>query len=206
VFTAQTSVFAEPTNLGLEKKNLVEYHDSGAYMSEIQTVANNASQYIAHEALVNETSADPKKLAIVLDIDETCLSNYSNMITIDFANLPDKILEQISAANEPAIQPMLDLYQKALHNNVAVFFVTGRDQSLEKATIQNLHAAGFENWSGLTLRHGQIPTIEYKTKARANIAKQGYTIIASIGDQDSDLTGGYALQTFKLPNPYYYLP
>ena len=36
--------------------------------------------------------------------------------------------------------------------------------------------------------------------------QQGYTILLSLGDQESDLTGGYAERTFKLPNPVYYLP
>ena len=27
-----------------------------------------------------------------------------------------------------------------------------------------------------------------------------------MGDQESDLSGGYAERTFKLPNPVYYLP
>jgi HAD superfamily, subfamily IIIB (Acid phosphatase) len=31
-------------------------------------------------------------------------------------------------------------------------------------------------------------------------------IVLSLGDQQSDLTGGYAERTFKLPNPVYYLP
>jgi hypothetical protein len=30
--------------------------------------------------------------------------------------------------------------------------------------------------------------------------------VASMGDQQSDLTGGYAERTFKLPNPVYFLP
>ena len=38
------------------------------------------------------------------------------------------------------------------------------------------------------------------------IAEQGYTVILSMGDQLSDLEGGYAERTFKLPNPVYYLP
>jgi len=28
-------------------------------------------------------------------------------------------------------------------------------------------------------------------------------IIANIGDQESDLAGGFAEKTFKLPNPFY---
>ena len=32
---------------------------------------------------------------------------------------------------------------------------------------------------------------------------EGYTIIGNIGDQLSDLEGGHAERTFKLPNPFY---
>ena len=49
-------------------------------------------------------------------------------------------------------------------------------------------------------------TIEYKTATRAHIESLGYVIAASFGDQQSDLTGGYAARTFKLPNPNYFLP
>ena len=38
---------------------------------------------------------------------------------------------------------------------------------------------------------------------RRRIAEQGYTILLSMGDQESDLAGGYAERTFKLPNPFY---
>ncbi len=34
----------------------------------------------------------------------------------------------------------------------------------------------------------------------------GYDIVANFGDQFSDLYGGYADRTFKVPNPMYYLP
>ncbi|MFO0202409.1 MAG: HAD family acid phosphatase [Alphaproteobacteria bacterium] len=42
------------------------------------------------------------------------------------------------------------------------------------------------------------------TKAcRARIKASGFTIIANIGDQQSDLDGGHAQRTFFVPNPYY---
>ena len=41
---------------------------------------------------------------------------------------------------------------------------------------------------------------------RAYIESQGYDIVANFGDQFSDLEGGYADKTFKMPNPNYYLP
>jgi len=49
-------------------------------------------------------------------------------------------------------------------------------------------------------------TIPYKSGTRAYIESLGYDIVANFGDQFSDLLGGYADKTFKMPNPNYYLP
>jgi predicted secreted acid phosphatase len=53
---------------------------------------------------------------------------------------------------------------------------------------------------------GSCTTIHYKSATRAHIESLGYDIVADLGDQFSDLKGGYADKTFKLPNPNYYLP
>jgi predicted secreted acid phosphatase len=56
------------------------------------------------------------------------------------------------------------------------------------------------------------PTIQYKSGTRAYIETKGpptggtYDIVADFGDQFSDLEGGFADKTFKMPNPNYYLP
>jgi predicted secreted acid phosphatase len=49
-------------------------------------------------------------------------------------------------------------------------------------------------------------TIHYKSATRAHIESLGYDIVANFGDQYSDLKGGFADRTFKLPNPNYFLP
>jgi predicted secreted acid phosphatase len=50
-------------------------------------------------------------------------------------------------------------------------------------------------------------TIAYKSGTRAYIEDVlGYEIVANFGDQFSDLKGGFADKTFKLPNPNYFLP
>ena len=54
--------------------------------------------------------------------------------------------------------------------------------------------------------NGSCTTIHYKSATRAHIESLGYEIVANFGDQYSDLEGGYADKTFKLPNPNYYLP
>jgi hypothetical protein len=49
-------------------------------------------------------------------------------------------------------------------------------------------------------------TIHYKSATRAHIESMGFHIVANFGDQFSDLSGGHADRTFKLPNPNYFLP
>ena len=54
--------------------------------------------------------------------------------------------------------------------------------------------------------NGSCTTTHYKTATRAHIESLGYDIVANFGDQFSDLAGGFADKTFKLPNPNYFLP
>ncbi len=49
-------------------------------------------------------------------------------------------------------------------------------------------------------------TIHYKSATRAYVESLGYDIVGNFGDQFSDLIGGHADRTFKLPNPNYFLP
>jgi predicted secreted acid phosphatase len=54
--------------------------------------------------------------------------------------------------------------------------------------------------------NGSCTTIHYKSATRAHIESLGYEIVGNFGDQFSDLEGGHADKTFKLPNPNYFLP
>ncbi len=53
---------------------------------------------------------------------------------------------------------------------------------------------------------GSCTTSHYKTATRAHIESLGYDIVGNFGDQFSDLVGGYADHTYKMPNPNYFLP
>ncbi|CEK09931.1 HAD family acid phosphatase [Legionella hackeliae] len=203
------SSYAEPNNLSLLKKEIQTYHDSGLYEKELAHVINQAENYIIQQAKINARHGHTKKLAIVLDIDETSLSNYNKMAKREFIGDKTLIHQEILAANSPAIEPMLKLYNDAIKNGVQVFFVTGRVMSELNATRKNLLNAGFKNWAGLYMRpdsYNQPSIAPFKTQARASITSQGYTIVASIGDQYSDIEGGYMQKGFKLPNPFYHLP
>lgn len=85
-------------------------------------------------------------------------------------------------------------------------FITARKESQRAVTEKNLHGAGYDGWTKLVLKLDSDTSSAqaYKTAARAALAKD-YTIIANIGDQLSDLAGGSAECTFKLPNPFYFI-
>lgn len=201
--------FAEPPNLTNLKKELTSYHDSGVYEKELAQVIMNAQLYILKQAELNKKAEKKEKLAIVLDIDETSLSNYKRMEKRSFGGNRIEFHKDILAADAPAIKPTLALFNTAKKHGIKVFFVTGRPLAELSATRKNLMRAGYAHWDGLFLKpnsYNKDTIIPFKSHAREVIEKQGYTVIASIGDQYSDIQGGYVKKGFKLPNPYYYLP
>lgn len=207
-FFAQSKSFAEPANLGLLKKEIKTYYDAGIYEKELTHVAQQATKYIVRYANHNAAKAHPKKLALVLDIDETSLSNYDFMVANDFSATPDVLKRENSYGQAKAIAPILALYQQALTHGVAVFFVTGRSAVYKQTTEKNLKHEGFTSWTAIYFNQKPQPhqsVIAYKEKSRCNIEEQGYQVIASIGDQWSDLKGRCAEKTFKLPNAFYYI-
>lgn len=203
-------VAAEPANLSHLRNEIISYHDSGDYLREVAQVITRARAYLLNRVNENLKSEHPTKLAVVLDIDETSLSNYPNMLSHNFVGTKEQFHQQALDANAQVIRPTLSLYNEARAHEVAIFFITGRPESEREATITNLKHAGFTDWNDLYLRPESkehvASIVPFKSQMRANIIKQGYTVIATIGDQYSDLNGGFAEQGFKLPNPYYYLP
>ncbi|TDT21632.1 putative acid phosphatase of HAD superfamily subfamily IIIB [Streptomyces sp. BK208] len=130
-------------------------------------------------------AAPGEKQAIVLDIDNTSLET-------DFGfSFP-----------QPANRPVLEAARYAQERGVALFFVTARPGIIEVPTEWNLAHAGYDS-SGLYVR-GLLDLFKdvaaYKTEQRAEIESDGYTIIANIGNSATDLSGGHAEKTFKLPD------
>jgi acid phosphatase len=117
-------------------------------------------------------------------------------------------------AKDKPIVPTLKLFTAAKAKGVAVFFITGRCEigPARDATEANLRAAGFDGWMKLYMVQpvaNLCPHLDsaadFKAPTRAMIEAQGYTIIANVGDQWSDLNGGHSRQNFKVPNPFYFI-
>jgi len=148
-----------------------------------------------------------KKLALVLDIDETSLSNYDAIQKDNFTFGPNSQAEA-TAETGVKIPSTLELFNLAKQSGVAVFFITGRRENTRAHTESNLRREGYDGWQQLFLKPDASTetTVQYKSGARAAIEGQGYRIVANVGDQYSDLAGGHEDVGFKLANPFYFLP
>ena len=67
-----------------------------------------------------------EKLSLVLDIDETSLSNYAEMVKADFGYNGKAFDAWVDSASAPAIPGTLRIYKEAQRLGVNVFFLTGR--------------------------------------------------------------------------------
>lgn len=194
---------AEPANLELAKSAVQQYVASGQYGKDVADVALKANKYLTKR--LAKPAAPGQKLAIVFDIDETVLSNLPQMTSQDFGYVPAVWHKWVNEGRATAIVPIQIVYDLALRHHVTVFFITARHDNERNGTEKNLRQVGYETWEKIFyLPDGsREPVRIFKTARRQEIEKEGYTIIANIGDQDSDLQGGHAEKTFKLPNPFY---
>ena len=195
---------AEPMNLSRLKTAVRAYYEEGGYARDLARVANEVMTWI--RARQSEATAD-ERLAIVLDIDETVLSNYPHMDREDFGYNPPDWIAWVDQGAAPVIKEVKAIYDEARELDIAVFFLTGRSDPAEKlGTLKNLKEAGMGDYAGIYFKGAEdtAPTAaERKAIRRAQIEEKGWTIIASVGDQVSDLVGGHTERGFKLPNPFY---
>jgi len=212
-----------PINIGQLAQQLVAYRCTD-YMNELTAAVAQAGDWVRQRAPQVDNAA------VVLDIDETSLSNWEILYHNHFAyfaggscDLGASIAcgwrDWFLSARGAALSPTLDFVRllKTLRDRnggkVAVFFVTGRrdEPAMRAATEQNLHQQGYDDWERLYLRPMNSPGFvsAYKTDIRKEI-EQKYSIVANLGDQYSDLIGNpnndHAEKCFKLPNPFYFLP
>lgn len=193
---------AEPANLSLAKEAVMKYHASGEYGEDLAKVAVKAGRYLA-KRLAKPLKPDEKR-AIVFDIDETTLTNLSHMAAQDFGYVEAVWNKWVNSGQCRAIVPVQLIYDLAVRQNVDVFFITSRKPDEAPSTERNLRETGYAKWTRVYYRPvGSVSARQFKVGIRRQLVEQGYTIVLNIGDQQSDLAGGFAERSFKLPNPFY---
>lgn len=156
--------------------------DYATWQKDCQSVMDQALPYVKARIA---SAAPGEKQAIVFDIDNTTLET-------DFG----------FSYPQPANKPVLDVAKYAQEHGVKLFFVTARPGIIYWPTEFNLEHDGYDV-SGLYVR-GLFDLFknvaDYKTAKRTEIENQGYKIIANVGNSATDLSGGHAEKTFKLPD------
>ena len=201
-------------------KDLHTFSSTSSYAKEMGSITSAAQRYLAkpNPSRGHHSSGKAKK-AVVFDVDDTLLNTYNYEIYSNFVYNPTSNAAFVNAGVFPAVPHMVALEKYAEAKGYTVFFLTGRPETQRAGTIANLQSTGYDAQSAnLYLKDyaGADPwlsscaptctTIQYKSLTRAHIQSLGYKIVGNFGDQYSDLSGGYAQKTFKLPNPMYYLP
>jgi acid phosphatase len=210
--TAGCAGHSTVVNLFDAQRQIEQYISSGRYEADFAKVASEAQAYVERRAPMTV------KPAIVLDIDETSLSNWPAYKANEWTRVlnggcnleqgPCSIRAWQALGQSTALAPTLALAKRAKALGVAVFFITGRPESLRDATERNLREQGYAWDQVILLPEGANfqSAADFKAPERKKIADRGFTVLISMGDQESDLKGGYAERTFKLPNPVYFLP
>jgi predicted secreted acid phosphatase len=190
----------EPANLFPHKQELRAYVESGAYGRALAAVAAEAQAWIERRA-----AQGGARLTAVFDLDETLLDNWPYLTAMDFGYVPREWDRWVEEARALAHEPVRAVFLAARRRGVDVVFLTGRHERARAATERNLRAIGCGDFAALVCRPDgdKRGNADYKTEARRRLAAEGRTIIANLGDQASDLAGGFAERGFKLPNPFY---
>lgn len=187
---------------------------TGNYAQQVAQIESDAEGYLG-----SYKSKSTASKAIVFDVDDTTLNTYNYEIFSSFAYNPTTNAQFVNDARFPEVYGMPALAKYASDHGYTIFFITGRPEAQRAGTVTNLAKVGYTapDADHLFLKNAANPpaylscgstctTIQYKSGTRAHIESLGYDIVANFGDQYSDLTGGYAERTFKMPNPMYYLP
>jgi hypothetical protein len=191
------------------------FDPSGSYAREVGQIAAKAGANLA----VKIRHPHATRKAVLFDVDDTLLNTYSYEIYSNFVYNPASNASFVNGDVFRAVPHMVALEKRAEALGYTVFFLTGRPEAQRAGTIANLTGEGYDVTSSrlflkdygvdtwLSSCASACTTIQYKSLTRKHIENDlGYDIVGNFGDQYSDLLGGYADRTYKIPNPMYYLP
>ncbi|MXG89103.1 HAD family acid phosphatase [Nocardioides flavescens] len=146
------------------------------WLADVKTAMTGARAYVRERA----AAATPdERLAVNFDIDNTVIATYYD--------------------GGGAIPQMTKFVKLLQRKDVAVLFNTGRSADQRASTRAQLKRNGFPV-DGLCLR-GQGKTLVFgKQRCRDLFISRGYTLIANVGNNDTDFAGDGYERAYRLPN------
>jgi predicted secreted acid phosphatase len=146
------------------------------WLADVKAAMLGSASYARQRVAAKKSD---EKLAVNFDIDNTVLATYYD--------------------GGGAIPRMLRFAKLLDRLGVAVVFNTGRVATMKEATVAQLTRSGFPvdevclRAKGATLPVG-------KQACRDHFIDEGYTLIANVGNNDTDFVGDGYERAFKLPN------
>ena len=166
-----------PTHAAVEKtaaKKRVPTRDQ--WLADVKAAMQGSRGYV-RQRVAAKTSDE--KLAINFDIDNTVIATYYD--------------------GGGAIPQMLRFSKLLKRLDVAMVFNSGRVASMQQRTLQQLTRNGFPV-AGLCLRNKGETLPAGKQRCRDSFIDGGYTLIANVGNKDTDFVGDGYERAFRLPN------
>jgi predicted secreted acid phosphatase len=225
----------EPYNIGLLVKDIDTYYgttldSNGVYQAspdspyamDLARIDSAAKKYIDQAA--RKAHHRGEKPAVVFDIDDTLLLSLDYEKKTNYTYNSASWAAYVAQADRPAVFGTPELVEYAESKGVEVFYNSGLKESQRASAVENLKKVGVDvnlDADHVFLKDAANPpaylsdcatagawnctTVQYKSGTREHIEDLGYDIVANFGDQYSDLEGGYADKTYKLPNPTYFV-
>ncbi|MGW5659217.1 HAD family acid phosphatase [Streptomyces sp. NPDC003758] len=225
----------EPYNIGLLVKDIDTYYGTTAdangvyqaspdspYAEDLARIDADAKHYIDKAA--RKAHHRGEKPAVVFDIDDTLLLSLDYEKRYNYTYNSATWAAYVNRADRPAVFGSPELVRYAASKGVEVFYNSGLSEAQRSAAVENLKKVGADvnlDADHMFLKDAANPpsylsgcatpgawkctTVQYKSGTRKHIEDLGYDIVANFGDQYSDLDGGYADRTYKLPNPTYFV-
>lgn len=147
------------------------------WLKATEKAMTGAQAWVATRA---DNKAPGDRLAVVLDIDNTSLQSHY--------------------AYPQAVPAVLRYARYAHSRGVAVVFATGRLHTSLRPVAEDLRGAGYDSFAAMCGRRPGETLVEGKVRCRTTYQKQGYKLIAMVGNLDGDFTGGHWERSWRLPN------
>lgn len=207
----------------LDANGVYQASPTSPYAKDLADIDAAARRYIDKAA--RKAQKKGEKPAVVFDIDDTLLLSLDYEKKTNYTYNDATWKAYVNRADRPAVFGSPELVRYAASKGVAVFYNSGLGEAQRTAAVDNLKKVGADvnlDAGHMFLKDKANPpayladcatpgtwtctTVQYKSGTRRHIEDDlGYEIIANFGDQYSDLQGGYADRTYKLPNPTYFV-
>ena len=191
------------------------YYESGTAARDQGQVVGAASRWIDQRVRTGCRGTSPAavrrcKVAVVFDVDDTLLSSwpYEKAQDPPLSFHPATWDAFVAACGYEPIPPSIALLNRLMAKGVHVAIISGGPAQIAASFEDCLRKNGVTGWSSATFRPAgtqQWTAAQWKVRQRMALETQGYTVIASIGDQVGDMSWGHLERGFLLPNVMAYL-